>query len=96
MVLQRFTVETNFASAITVIARRVAFAMFRASGVRHLDVGQVCLQVREFLVNRHSVVFPAVADLNPPYPARGVYPTRQQHLTEIAVRKTLAERASFE
>ena len=79
VVHERLAVEPHLAGARAIVAFRVALAIARAAGVGHLDVGQVLLQVGEFLVHRHAVVFPAVADLDPADRARVVHPARAEH-----------------
>src|SRR5262249_41084006 len=96
VVQQRLALEVDLASAVAVVALRVAFAVPRAAGVGYFDVGQVLLQIGPLLVHRHAVILPAVANLDPSDHARGIHPAGAERLAQVAIREAVAEAAVLE
>jgi hypothetical protein len=91
VIQERLTLNSDLAGAVTVIAYWIAFAMLGAPSVSHLDIGQILLQVRQFLVHRYAVVLPAIAHLDPSDHAGFIHPASADHFAEVAVGKAITK-----
>jgi hypothetical protein len=91
VIQERLTLNSDLAGAVTVIACWIAFAMLGVPSVSHLDIGQILLQVWQFLVHRYAVVFPTIAHLDPPDHAGFIHPPSADHFAKVAVGKAITK-----
>jgi hypothetical protein len=91
VIQERLTLNSDLPGAVTVVACWIAFAMLGVPSVSHLNIGQILLQVWQFLVHRYAVVLPAIAHLDPPDHADFIHPPSADHLAEVAVGKAITK-----